>query len=145
VSPLTNQLPVPDPNASRVEKKLLVCKSRLNAVLQQVQRNLDPKKFLKSDFETHMKELERVVNEIDKLMNSPKNKPEIEQLLNSAIAVKEEVSEARRQLWSAVIPLKMIHSSTASIAKQMESAVELDKALEKCREALNVAISQFRI
>jgi len=145
VSPLINQLPVPDPNSSRVGKKLLICKSRLNAVLQQIQRNLDPKKFLKSDFETHLRELERVLNDMDTLINNPKNKPEREQFLNSANAVKEEVSEVRRQLWSAMIPLEIIHSSTASIAKQMESAVELDKALEKSREALNEAISQFRI
>lgn len=145
MSPSTNKLPVPDPNASPVGRRLLVYKRTLNGVLEQVQRNLDPKKFLRKDFELHMNDLESLIKGIEELMDNRRNKPMVGQFLGSAFGVKEEVAEARRQLWSASMAIDIIHSPTANIAKQMESAVELDKALEKCRKSLKEAISQFRI
>ena len=117
----------------------------LNGVLKQVQRNLDPQKVLRKDFETYMKDLDRVSNGIKSLMRNSRYGSEVELFLNSADAVIEEISEAEGHLWAALIPIDVIHSSTASIARQMESARELKKAIGKSADSLKRAIKRFRI
>ena len=69
----------------------------------------------------------------------------MERFLRSADAVKEGVSEAEEYLWAALIPIDVIHSSTASIQRQVESARELKKVIRKCCDSLKEAIKQFRI
>jgi len=145
VSSQTNKSPLPDPKTTTVGKKLLACKNMLVGVNRQLQHYREPKKVLRKDLMTHIKDLTVVIGEMEKLMKQPRNKPIIEQCLKSSIAVKEQVSEARRLLGSGLIPVDNIHSTTTSVARQIESGVELDKVLGKCSAALRGAISQFRI
>lgn len=144
MSPVVNASPLPDPWSTPVGQRLLAYKDTLTVIVKHVRPNLDPKKILRKDIEDHIRALDDILRAMEKIMNSSRNRPLLDQCLKSAVAVREQVAEARRQLWSALIPVDSIHSPTASTARQMESAVELDKALGKCRSSLKGAISQFR-
>jgi len=144
VSTVPARSPLPDPWNTPVGVKLLDYKKMLKEILKQVQPNLDPKEFRRKDLESHMRQLDTIRDYMDRIMNIARHKPVLEQCLKSAVAVREQVAEARRQMWSASPLVDTIHSSTATPARQRESAVELDKALEICRSSLKGAIDQFR-